>query len=75
MKNDSDPGFPATDHALMARALRLAERGLFTTQPNPRVGCVITQGGEIAGEGQLPLLGADVVPIDRHADRHEKKKK
>lgn len=51
MKNDSDPGFPATDHALMARALRLAERGLFTTQPNPRVGCVITQGGEIAGEG------------------------
>jgi diaminohydroxyphosphoribosylaminopyrimidine deaminase/5-amino-6-(5-phosphoribosylamino)uracil reductase len=45
------PGFTATDHALMARALRLAERGLFTTQPNPRVGCVITQGGEIVGEG------------------------
>ncbi|MBS0381394.1 MAG: bifunctional diaminohydroxyphosphoribosylaminopyrimidine deaminase/5-amino-6-(5-phosphoribosylamino)uracil reductase RibD [Proteobacteria bacterium] len=35
----------------MARALRLAERGLFTTQPNPRVGCVIAQGGEIVGEG------------------------
>ena len=30
---------------------------------------------DIPGEGQLPLLGADVVPIDRHADRHEKKKK
>jgi transcriptional repressor NrdR len=30
---------------------------------------------DLPGEGQLPLLGADVVPIDRHADRHEKKKK
>ena len=36
---------------MMARALRLAERGLFTTQPNPRVGCVIAHGEEIAGEG------------------------
>lgn len=43
--------FSATDHALMARALRLAERGLFTTQPNPRVGCVIACNGEIVGEG------------------------
>jgi diaminohydroxyphosphoribosylaminopyrimidine deaminase/5-amino-6-(5-phosphoribosylamino)uracil reductase len=45
------PGFTAIDQAMMARALRLAERGLFTTQPNPRVGCVIAQGGEIVGEG------------------------
>jgi diaminohydroxyphosphoribosylaminopyrimidine deaminase/5-amino-6-(5-phosphoribosylamino)uracil reductase len=35
----------------MARALRLAERGRFTTQPNPRVGCVIAHGGEVIGEG------------------------
>lgn len=35
----------------MARALRLAERGLFTTQPNPRVGCVIARGDEVLGEG------------------------
>ena len=45
------PGFTATDHAILARALRLAERGLFTTQPNPRVGCVIAQSEEIVGEG------------------------
>ena len=51
MKNDSDPGFSATDHALMARALCLAERGLFTTQPNPRVGCVIAHDAEVVGEG------------------------
>ena len=51
MKSDSDPVLSVTDHALMARALRLAERGLFTTQPNPRVGCVIVHGDEIVGEG------------------------
>jgi len=45
------PVFSAIDHAMMARALRLAERGLFTTQPNPRVGCVIACGDEILGEG------------------------
>jgi len=45
------PDFSAIDHAMMARALRLAEHGLFTTQPNPRVGCVIAHGDEIVGEG------------------------
>ncbi|MBN8728876.1 MAG: bifunctional diaminohydroxyphosphoribosylaminopyrimidine deaminase/5-amino-6-(5-phosphoribosylamino)uracil reductase RibD [Xanthomonadales bacterium] len=35
----------------MACALRLAERGLHTTQPNPRVGCVIAHGAEVVGEG------------------------
>jgi len=45
------PDFSAADHAMMARALRLADRGIFTTQPNPRVGCVITHGEEVVGEG------------------------
>lgn len=35
----------------MAHALRLAERGLYTTQPNPRVGCVIAHGEEVVGTG------------------------
>ena len=35
----------------MARALRLAERGRYSTQPNPRVGCVIVKNGEVVGEG------------------------
>jgi diaminohydroxyphosphoribosylaminopyrimidine deaminase/5-amino-6-(5-phosphoribosylamino)uracil reductase len=43
--------FTATDHALMARALRLAERAAFTTKPNPMVGCVIAQGDQVVGEG------------------------
>ena len=43
--------FTATDHQLMARALRLADRGAWTTRPNPVVGCVIAHGGQIVGEG------------------------
>lgn len=43
--------FTATDHALMARALRLAERGAWTTKPNPLVGCVVADGERIVGEG------------------------
>jgi len=43
--------FSAEDHALMARALVLAERGRETATPNPNVGCVIARGGRILGEG------------------------
>ncbi|MHB8253509.1 MAG: bifunctional diaminohydroxyphosphoribosylaminopyrimidine deaminase/5-amino-6-(5-phosphoribosylamino)uracil reductase RibD [Acidiferrobacter sp.] len=39
------------DSAFMARALALARRGSATTHPNPRVGCVLVQAGEIVGEG------------------------
>lgn len=43
--------FSASDHAHMAHALRLAERGAWTTRPNPMVGCVIAHGDEVVGEG------------------------
>lgn len=43
--------FSAIDHAHMTRALRLAVHGLYTTQPNPRVGCVLAHGDEVVGEG------------------------
>ncbi|ACE83295.1 bifunctional diaminohydroxyphosphoribosylaminopyrimidine deaminase/5-amino-6-(5-phosphoribosylamino)uracil reductase RibD [Cellvibrio japonicus] len=39
------------DHRFMARALRLAERGLYTTMPNPRVGCVLVKNQQIIAEG------------------------
>lgn len=39
------------DTKWMARALQLAARGLFSTQPNPRVGCVIVRDGRVVGEG------------------------
>lgn len=48
--------FSDADHRYMARALQLARQGLYTTDPNPRVGCVIVQQpsgqpGHIVGEG------------------------
>jgi diaminohydroxyphosphoribosylaminopyrimidine deaminase/5-amino-6-(5-phosphoribosylamino)uracil reductase len=39
------------DNDFMARALRLAERGLYTTMPNPRVGCVLVKAGNVIAEG------------------------
>ena len=43
--------FNAQDSVWMARALRLAERGLYTTSPNPRVGCVLVSDSGVVGEG------------------------
>ena len=43
--------FSAADHGYMAQALRLAERGLLTTAPNPRVGCVLVKDNVVVGEG------------------------
>ncbi len=51
------PGFSATDCAHMARALRLAERGIYTAHPNPAVGCVIVNDGEVVGEGWHEAAG------------------
>jgi len=52
------------DQYYMARALRLAERGLWSTEPNPRVGCVIVRDGEIVGEGWHQIAG------EPHAEIH-----
>ena len=41
----------AADRRHMARALQLARRGLYTTDPNPRVGCVLVRDGAVVGEG------------------------
>ena len=49
--------FSAFDHAMMARALRLAQQGKYTAAPNPMVGCVITLDGDIIGEGHHQQAG------------------
>jgi diaminohydroxyphosphoribosylaminopyrimidine deaminase/5-amino-6-(5-phosphoribosylamino)uracil reductase len=43
--------FSKDDHRYMARALKLAQKGLYTTAPNPRVGCVIVRDEQVVGEG------------------------
>lgn len=45
------PGSDADDHKFMAQALALAERGYYSARPNPRVGCVVTNNGNVVGEG------------------------
>ena len=44
-------GFTAADHHYMSRALQLAEGGLYTTTPNPRVGCVLVKDDQVISEG------------------------
>lgn len=43
--------FTKADHEYMSLALRLAEQGLYSTTPNPRVGCVLVNNGQIIGQG------------------------
>lgn len=43
--------FSETDISMMQNALKLAALGRFSTSPNPRVGCVIAQGGQVVGQG------------------------
>jgi diaminohydroxyphosphoribosylaminopyrimidine deaminase/5-amino-6-(5-phosphoribosylamino)uracil reductase len=54
----------AGDALYMARALRLAARGLNTATPNPRVGCVIVRCGQVVGEGWHHRAG------EPHAEAH-----
>ena len=52
------------DLGYMARALELARQGLYSTHPNPRVGCVIVRDGRIVGEGWHVRAG------EPHAEVH-----
>ncbi|PMR73170.1 bifunctional diaminohydroxyphosphoribosylaminopyrimidine deaminase/5-amino-6-(5-phosphoribosylamino)uracil reductase RibD [Billgrantia endophytica] len=53
-----------TAAAWMARALELARRGLYTTAPNPRVGCVLVKNHRLVGEGWHERAG------EPHAEVH-----
>lgn len=51
--------FSQTDFVHMERALALAKRGMYTTDPNPRVGCVLVKNGAVIGEGFTQPAGQD----------------
>jgi diaminohydroxyphosphoribosylaminopyrimidine deaminase / 5-amino-6-(5-phosphoribosylamino)uracil reductase len=56
------------DHAMMRRALELAQKGLYTTTPNPRVGCVIAKNEMVVGEGWHERAGgphAEVIALEK----------
>ena len=52
------------DAFYMARALELARKGVYSTHPNPRVGCVIVRDGQVVGEGWHVRAG------EPHAEVH-----
>ena len=52
------------DQQCMLHAIYLARRALYTTDPNPRVGCVLARDGAIIAEGFHPRAG------EPHAERH-----
>ncbi|MGR5237462.1 bifunctional diaminohydroxyphosphoribosylaminopyrimidine deaminase/5-amino-6-(5-phosphoribosylamino)uracil reductase RibD [Vibrio alfacsensis] len=56
--------FTSQDFKMMSRALKLAKRGIYTTAPNPNVGCVIVHDGQIIGEGYHYRAG------EPHAEVH-----
>lgn len=55
---------PTPPESWMARALRLARHGLYTSAPNPRVGCVLVKEGRVIGEGWHERAG------EPHAEIH-----
>lgn len=60
------------DSRYMGRAIELAARGLYTTDPNPRVGCVLVRDGQIVGEGWHARAGephAEVNAVRAAGDR------
>ncbi len=60
------------DRDLMARALQLAERGMYTTTPNPRVGCVIAREAQVLGEGWHERCGEAHAEVRALADARER---
>lgn len=56
----------------MQRAVELARRGWYTTRPNPRVGCVVTQGNVVRGEGWHERAGEGHAEVRALADARDR---
>lgn len=61
----------SNDHFFMSHAIGLARRGLYTTHPNPRVGCVVVKDGNVVGEAWHRQAGephAEVIALREAGD-------
>jgi len=63
-----------TDQQYMSRAIQLARNGLYTTSPNPRVGCVLVKDNEIIGEGFHQKAGEGHAEVNALADAKQRGK-
>ncbi|WP_034298343.1 bifunctional diaminohydroxyphosphoribosylaminopyrimidine deaminase/5-amino-6-(5-phosphoribosylamino)uracil reductase RibD [Herbaspirillum sp. RV1423] len=61
-----------TDQQAMALALQQAEQGMFTTTPNPRVGCVIVRDGRVIGAGFTQPPGGNHAEIQAMQDARQR---
>lgn len=52
----------------MAKAIQLAKKGLYTTHPNPRVGCVLVNGDQLIGQGFHLKAGEGHAEVNALAD-------
>ncbi len=64
-------GIVTDDFVWMAKAIRLAEKGLYTTSPNPRVGCVLVRDGKLVGSGWHAWAGQAHAEVNALADAAE----
>ncbi len=66
--------YSAVDHQFMGEALAEAQKALYLSNPNPRVGCVIVKDGEIIGRGFTQKVGAAHAEVQALADAKSKGK-
>ncbi len=62
------PMYSAVDHQFMSEALAQAQKALYLSNPNPRVGCVIVKNGQMIGRGYTQKVGGPHAEIVALAD-------
>jgi len=60
--------FSAVDHQFMSEALAEAQKALYLSSPNPRVGCIIVKAGQVIGRGFTQKVGAAHAEVQALAD-------
>ena len=66
------PMYTAVDHQLMSEALAEAQKALYLSNPNPRVGCVIVKDGQVIGRGYTQRVGGPHAEVQALADAKAK---
>ncbi|MFM2029389.1 MAG: hypothetical protein RL517_580, partial [Pseudomonadota bacterium] len=60
--------YTAVDHQFMSQALAEAQKALYLSNPNPRVGCVIVKDGQVIGRGYTQRVGGNHAEVEALAN-------
>ena len=63
--------FTKNDADFMRLAIATAQKSLYLSNPNPRVGCVIVKAGQVIGTGFTQQVGLAHAEIEALADAHK----